>query len=567
MHEDLENITISEDSGFDQILEALAQIAGPQIGSGFVMVIDQKGVLVGVITDSDLRRALLRHKNLVFTAADVMNKNFAAISGNRVLEDVAGTFREIQWKTFNPLKAIPVLDEFGRPQALLEVTGREKNIVRSRDAAVVIGLGFVGSTLAAVLANVGVHTYGIDSNSEVVDMLREGVSVTREEGLEQALKGGIESGHLRFGYSLEDLPAVTSGMRRFFVVTVGTPLVGGIADIASVREVVGSISSHLKRGDAILLRSTVPIGTSREMATLVETARGWRVGIDFYVASTPERTVEGQALRELSTLPQIVGGVTARCTHVARTLFEQFAPSTIDAPSAEFAELVKLSSNAYRDYTFAFSNFLAEVSSGHGIDVNHLIEVANLGYPRNQIAQPSPGVGGPCLTKDPHMFPPTGVRGLSMESPVLSARNYNEEFVGFQSLRLFHRISQLGINSVASLGMAFKGEPETNDLRGSTGIEIARNLQDRGVEVDTWDAVVGDGAGGFESVTEDKAYGAVLLLNNHRNNIEMANRIISKCDVRLVFDPWRLLQRKSKQSEHNQREDKFLYMTLSNDYE
>lgn len=325
MQNDLKNISISPNSGSDEVLQALAQIAGPQIGSGFVMVVDKEGVLIGVITDADLRKALLRYGNLDFNAADVMNKNFVSISSDRLLQDSSdtevGNTKEVEWKTFNPLKAIPVVDELGRPNGLLEVTGREQNVVRSRDTAVVVGQGFVGSTLSAALASVGVHTYGIDSNRNVIDMLREGISVTREDGLEQALSAGIESGYLRFEYSLDDLPTVTSGMRQFFIVTVGTPLVEGKPEMTGVREVVSSISHRLKRGDAILLRSTVPLGTSRELASLVEKNRGWRVGIDFYLASTPERTVEGQALRELSTLPQIVGGVTPRCTHVARTLF------------------------------------------------------------------------------------------------------------------------------------------------------------------------------------------------------------------------------------------------------
>jgi len=151
-----------------------------------------------------------------------------------------------------------------------------------------------------------------------------------------------------------------------------------------------------------MLRSTVPVGTTRkQVIPVLEHYSGLAAGSGFHIAFCPERTVEGQAIQELSSLPQIVGGLTEACTEKAVSFWSTLTDTVVRVDALEAAELVKLINNSYRDLSFAFANEFALLADRYNIDATRLIAAANEGYPRDKIPRPSPGVGGYCLTKDP----------------------------------------------------------------------------------------------------------------------------------------------------------------------
>ena len=137
--------------------------------------------------------------------------------------------------------------------------------------------------------------------------------------------------------------------------------------------------------------------------------------------------------------------------------------------------MVKLINNSFRDYVFAFSNNLSMIASKNNLDINHIINSANKGYPRNPVPSPSPGVGGPCLTKDPFIF------SSSLDNKIHNvfklSREINQNMHGYIVDRVLNQIKLKRQNAtkkakVLICGLAFKGHPETGDLRDSSSIEI-----------------------------------------------------------------------------------------------
>jgi UDP-N-acetyl-D-mannosaminuronic acid dehydrogenase len=195
-------------------------------------------------------------------------------------------------------------------------------------------------------------------------------------------------------------------------------------------------------------------------------------GKKFDIAMCPERTLEGKALQELRELPQIVGADDPAVADRAAAIFRRLTISIVQVADIETAEIIKLVSNTFRDVQFAFANEVARVCDAFGVSAHEVISAGKLGYNRTNI--PLPGlVGGPCLEKDPHILMESArTRGIEMEitsAGRLVNERQPEETVQFISSEINRRKLASGPLKISILGMAFKGLPETSDLRGGTG--------------------------------------------------------------------------------------------------
>jgi UDP-N-acetyl-D-mannosaminuronic acid dehydrogenase len=221
------------------------------------------------------------------------------------------------------------------------------------------------------------------------------------------------------------------------------------------------------RDDAlVIVRSTVRVGTTRKVVKPILEASGKR----FDLAYCPERTVEGNALEELRTLPQISAADDFRTRWRAYEVFEHLGVLCSQAFSFEAGEAAKLLANAWRSVTFAFSNEVALLADEDGFSAREAIAVANFNYPRCGIPPPGP-VGGPCLPKDVKLL--GAIHGFSVltASEVLNS----PAVIATAVARAIDRRCP-GARSIAVLGTAFKGRPETDDIRASPGLHIARLL-------------------------------------------------------------------------------------------
>ena len=335
----------------------------------------------------------------------------------------------------------------------------------------VLGLGYVGLTLGVAMADAGFHVFGVEIRDQVLDKLSDCEPHFHEPGLREKLRRVIRSGHFRFGKHIPE--GIDSTV---FIITVGTPLgSNGRTRVEIVEGVSREVASRLKSGDLVIMRSTVKLGTTRRIvAPLLDGA-----GVDYDLAFCPERTLEGHALVELRQLPQLVGGFTYSATVRASQIFQFLTPTVVRVSDLETAEMIKLIDNAQRDVAFAYANEVALSCDAVGISAAEVIRAGKLGYPRTNLPMPGP-VGGPCLEKDSHILA-EGLRELGVEPAItLTSRRLNEQQPEMVAKHLATTMAKAGAPPspvIALLGIAFKGQPATDDLRGTMARPILTALR------------------------------------------------------------------------------------------
>ena len=527
-------------------------LAKPQGGEiGIAVVVDEYYKVIGAVTDGDIRRAVCKELDFSAPVSEIMSTDPICIPeglDSRLMLRCA--LEKMQARKVIADKLI-VVDEQHRFVDIvnLHTLYRGEDIVEKRVA--IYGMGYVGLTLAVTLAeNPLFKVEGIDTNERVINKLWLGKPHFYEKGLESLLHRLLDGKAITFSTSTQ-----TQGIANVHIVSVGTPIDDKRqADTRYLANCAEQIGAALRKNDLVICRSTVPVGTTRNFfIPLLEKRSGLSAGKDFHVAFAPERTVEGDALRELRALPQIVGGLTSRCREIAAMLFQKITATVVYVESLEAAEITKLINNSFRDLVFGFANEVAFLCDQYNIDAFDTIAAANEGYPRNPIPRPSPGVGGVCLSKDPHLYSihATDAAFASMSLGIAS-RAINErggEYV-FWALQKFIKSARIGQKrlKVLVVGVAFKGMPDTSDMRFSAAVDLIGRLLDVGHEVLAYDAVVPEDEIrklGVRPVVLPEGMrdcDAIFFMNNHTRNTEFELYAGLKAMNRpcLFFDGWKV---------------------------
>ena len=251
---------------------------------------------------------------------------------------------------------------------------------------------------------------------------------------------------------------------------------------------VNLLSPNLKSGDLVVLKTTLPIGTTEEIASLLAKNSGLSLDEELFVAFSPERIVEGKAMEELRSLPKIVGGIGPNSADRACEAMGILGGRVIRVSDSKTAEMCKLMDNAYRMTRFGFSSDIALVSSINGIDAFEAIEAANLDYPRNSIPLPSVGVSGYCLSKDPYYLEASGGdiwanRGFS--STWITARRAADYQLDVAIEALKGELGEIGGSVIVIGGVSYK--ENVDDARNSHGLELAQRLSSDGANIRIWE--------------------------------------------------------------------------------
>ncbi|KQZ24652.1 UDP-glucose dehydrogenase family protein [Microbacterium sp. Root553] len=346
----------------------------------------------------------------------------------------------------------------------------------------VIGCGYLGAVHAAAMASIGHDVVGIDVDEHRVAVLAGGTAPFFEPRLEELLREGLSSGRLQFSSDMAD----ASGSDVHFL-AVGTPQVAGghAADLRFVDAAVESLLPHLRRGDVIAGKSTVPVGTAERLAARVDETGATLVW-------NPEFLREGWAVHDTLTPDRLVVGVPDGAEGVrAATLLREAYASAVTAGSPFLvtdlatAELVKGAANAFLATKISFINAMAEIAEAAGADVALLADA--LGHDTRigrRYLGSGIGFGGGCLPKD--------IRAFTARAEELG----RGEAVGFLrevdaiNLRRRDRAVQLVVDAlgglvfgrrVAVLGAAFK--PFSDDIRDSPALDVAVRLRGLGADV------------------------------------------------------------------------------------
>lgn len=538
----------------DQPLKDAIKLMGAGPGNmniaGFAVVVDHDRRVLGVVTDGDVRRGLGLGRELPL---DIPISQVATMTPFLIRHDLPRSemrrqvFEEArdQGRSYLRYEKLVLVDADRKLVDVIRLSDLLDRSVEDKKIAV-HGLGYVGLTLACTFASRGLSVVGVDIDKSLVQKLQRGIAPFFERGLDAMLQSQREAEKISFAVSVENQRA------DIHVVCVGTPLDRqNKPDLTAIREVSRAISKELGRGDLVVYRSTVPVGCTRTVVVPALEENGLKIGQDFSVAFAPERTIEGNALEELLTLPQIVGGYDPHSANEATDLFKTITNTIVEVESLEAAELVKLINNTYRDVAFAFANEVAELCDHSNIDAFRLIHAANDGYPRNQIPTPSPGVGGLCLSKDPFLYtyPMSGAERPKLGSASRAINSQGHHYVVRKLKEYCDRMGRsLPQLRILIIGIAFKGHPDTSDIRDSVALDLIEELPAR-ENIRVMDHVVSRedlaelGVAVVENI-EDGFDGidAVLVMNNHsRNNtfnVTAALRLANR--PTFFFDGWHL---------------------------
>ncbi|HAA12448.1 MAG TPA: hypothetical protein DCE41_12415, partial [Cytophagales bacterium] len=504
----------------------------------------------------DVRRGLLTQNRLDLKASEVMNADPITfpegMSFRELLEALPTELARRQRKSAKFLSKIIFVNPEGVPTLVLDYHQLWEQRVATHRHVVVVGLGYVGLTLALVLADVGYLVTGVDVDENRVSDLNAGRSYVHEVGLPELLREHLGK-NFHATTTLPDDGDV-------FVISVGTPVVrpeSGLIpqpSMTALESSASAIGEKLRVGNLVVLRSTVPIGTSRDfMVNRLEEISKLQCGSDFHLAFAPERTAEGKAIQELRSLPQIIGGFNEDSMESTAALFREMTPTIVRVGSLEAAEMAKLINNTFRDLIFGYANYVSQIASAYNLDIHEVIRAANQGYVRDPVPLPSPGVGGPCLTKDPYIFAHVAQQHLPGTTLFEVGRTANEGMHDQVKDRLVAQLEAVGKDprhaKVLVCGLAFKGHPETGDIRNSTALDIIDLVRPEVGTILGYDAVATTeelaefGVEAVNSLPEGFAdMDAVLFLNNHRNftRLDVFEMVRAMNDSPIIFDGWNL---------------------------
>jgi UDP-N-acetyl-D-mannosaminuronic acid dehydrogenase len=371
------------------------------------------------------------------------------------------------------------------------------------------------------------------------------------EGKSHALGNGFDELITKFlentSFRLSDSPDCLDET-DVVIVCVPTPLdnEGNKADLTYLGKALADVAKFLKRKKLIVIESSIPPRTMKEyVIPTVERLSNRKASKDFLISFCPERIAPGNSLQEFIENPRIIGANDDASYLATFTLFKSVTKGKIHRADTTTAEISKLSENTYRDINIAFANELAIICEQSNVDVMDVIRLANT-HPRVNIHRPGPGVGGPCLPKDPYLL----IMGRrSKGSIVKTARSINDSmpsYVVSVLMKNIHSSKKIVENSkVVVLGASYKGDVSDTRCSPSEGIVVA--LRKEGFS----DIIVHDpySANCFGAIHTNDLYSSlkqadcVIIATGHSLYSSLNPQHFKKTTV--IVDPVRILDKRT----------------------
>ena len=348
----------------------------------------------------------------------------------------------------------------------------------------VVGTGYVGLVSGACLSEFGHNVVCVDKDAQKIAALKRGVMPIYEPGLEDVVAANVKANRLSFE---DDLSVAVRGADAVFI-AVGTPSRrgDGHADLTYVFAAAEEIARALTGYAVVVTKSTVPVGTSREIERII---RRIRPDAEFDAASNPEFLREGSAIEDFRRPDRVVVGCdTERAREVMkevyRPLFLRETPMMFTG--RESAELIKYAANAFLATKVTFINEIANLCEKVGADVQEVARGIGLdGRIGNKFLHAGPGFGGSCFPKDMLALLKTSVDAGATIRIVEAVVSVNEA----RKTAMAHRIEQafggVGGKTIAILGLTFK--PNTDDMRDAPSLAIVPYLQGKGAHIRAYD--------------------------------------------------------------------------------
>ena len=316
--------------------------------------------------------------------------------------------------------------------------------------------------------------YGIDKDKRKIQDLKKLRLNFYEKNLYESFIFNLKQKKLLISSNLDNKTS------EIYIVCLGAKFENNKINNKDLYKLAQQLGRKLKENDLVILRGTVQLGTTRNIFLKgLKKSTKLICGKDYFLSYMPERLVEGDALAEMETIPTLVSGFSKNCLNNALNFTKFYFNNYLPLNSFEEAEIIKLASNTYRDFKFAFANEISRIANLNNLSGAELIRKANFGYSRNDIPKPSLGVGGFCLPKDPYLF------NKSVNNQGNFKLDFNSRKINDNALdqhckkikKIFNSKNSLIGKNVLICGIPFKGYPETLDTRNSPALKLGENLK------------------------------------------------------------------------------------------
>jgi nucleotide sugar dehydrogenase len=410
----------------------------------------------------------------------------------------------------------------------------------------VVGLGYVGLPLACITAEKGYRTYGLDINRETVELTLRGISHIKDHDLEKdvaRLKGKIHA-------TTDAKEAVTNS--DIIIVCVPTPIDrNNKPDLEPVISSSKMISKNLKKGQLIVVESTIYPGVIEEVVQPILEESGLNAEKDFYLAHCPERIDLGNKKWDVRTIPRVVGALSEKGLKKAAEFYRSILDSGVyELSSVKAAEATKVTENAFRDVNIAFVNELAKSFDKMGIDALEVIRAASTKPFGFMAHYPGAGVGGHCIPVDPYyLIEKAKCFGFTHKFLIL-AREINSSMPEYTVELLDDALHEIGKSvkgaRVGVLGVAYKGG--VDDIRESPALEIIKILKRKGAKLYIFDPYV---KGESNVNTMDKVLEkseCLVLVTDHPEFKSMNLEKAKKKGIKVIIDGRNVLDKEKIKS-------------------
>lgn len=366
----------------------------------------------------------------------------------------------------------------------------------------VIGLGYVGRSIAQAALGAGHSVVGFDTDSEVVSTMKN--SGDFKATIDAALIGDVE----------------------IIVIAVPTPLdATRKPDLSAVRGACRSIIENLKKPVLVINESTSYPGTLRnEIAAVIEKSSG----LGHMYASSPERVDPGNKKWTQKNTPRLLAGLTPEATALARKFYSSFCDRLIEVPTPEVAEAAKLFENTFRQVNIALVNEFAQISDALGIPTREVLDAAATKPFGFMSFQPGPGVGGHCIPVDPsylaHVAEKVGVPAEFIKR----ANQVNLSMPAYVVSRVAKDVGSLKGKKVVVIGVSYKAN--VSDTREAPAALVIDELKKQYSEVSWHDPMVGTWNG--QSSSELKGFDIAIVVTKH----DAVSEAAIKASAAYVFD-------------------------------
>jgi len=352
----------------------------------------------------------------------------------------------------------------------------------------VIGIGRIGLPTALSFAKSGLQTIGVDINQKLVENINSGKFPLKDEpGYDEIFDSVLKTKKFSATTKIED--AVSNS--DLILLSLPTPMdENNVPDYSALRTVSSKLSDILSPNSLVIVESTVEPGfIEDEMISLISKSGRLEIEKSFFIGVCPENANPGEILHDFTNLPRLVGGINLNITKIIKSIYNfVFSVELVEMPDCKTANVVKLTTNVFRDINIAFINELSLMFEKLGIDTNKVLEAAKKKY-NFQVHYPGAGVGGPCLPINSYQLLNTARRTGVKLGIIESGRKINEKMpdhvIDLISDAFRESNIRLDGSDILIFGVSYK--PNVKDIQLTPAEHIIEKLKNLGANVHIYD--------------------------------------------------------------------------------